>query len=167
MICLFLPIYLVFSNGAVLKNPPTNAKDARHVGLIFRLGRSPREGNGNPLQYSCLGNPMDRVAWWLQSIGLQRSQHDLATKQQQQQGLRKTFCPCWSTRECQRHRELILSMSINLGQVILPIYTVVRPGHLKPQDRQRMSAWSIYLTWWEMIFMFLFLNKFHVLGDRK
>ena len=48
MICLFLPIYLVFSNGAVVKNPPTNAKDARDVGLISRLGRSPREGNGNP-----------------------------------------------------------------------------------------------------------------------
>ena len=60
MICLFLPIYLVFSNGAVVKNPPTNAKDARDVGLISRLGRSPREGNGNPFQYSWLENPMDR-----------------------------------------------------------------------------------------------------------
>ena len=43
----------------------------------------PGEGNGNPLQCSCLGNPMDRGAWWVQSIGWQRIRHDLATKQQQ------------------------------------------------------------------------------------
>ena len=42
--------------------------------------RSPREGNGNPLQYSCLENPMDREAWWLQSKGSQRVRHDLVTK---------------------------------------------------------------------------------------
>ena len=62
------------------KNPPTNARD---VGLIPGLGRSPREGNGNPLQYSYVGNPMDRGAWWAQSMGLQNSRHDLAAKQQQ------------------------------------------------------------------------------------
>ena len=41
----------------MVKNPPANAGDA---GLIAGLGRFPGEGNGNPLQYSCLGNPMDR-----------------------------------------------------------------------------------------------------------
>ena len=46
-----------FPGGSVVKNPPTNAEDA---GSIPGLGRSPGEGNGNPLQYSCLGNPMDR-----------------------------------------------------------------------------------------------------------
>ena len=44
-----------------MKNPPANAAD---VGLILGLGRAPGEGNGNPLQYFCLGNPMDRGAWW-------------------------------------------------------------------------------------------------------
>ena len=44
----------------VVKNLPANAGDTRDVGLILGLGRSPGEGNGNPLQYSCLGNPMDR-----------------------------------------------------------------------------------------------------------
>ena len=44
----------------MVKNPPVNAGDA---GLIFALGRSPGEGNGNPLQYSCLGNPMDTGTW--------------------------------------------------------------------------------------------------------
>ena len=41
-----------------------NAGDARDVGLIPRSGRSPGEENGNPLQYSCLENPMDGRAWW-------------------------------------------------------------------------------------------------------
>ena len=45
----------------MVKNPPANAGDA---GSIRRLGGSSGEGNGNPLQYSCLGNPMDREAWW-------------------------------------------------------------------------------------------------------
>ena len=47
--------------SAVKKNPPANARDS---GLISGLGRSSGEGNGNPLQYSCLGNPMNRGAWW-------------------------------------------------------------------------------------------------------
>ena len=46
------------------KNPPANAGDVRDVGLIPGSGRSPGEGNGNPLQYSCLENPMERGAWW-------------------------------------------------------------------------------------------------------
>ena len=48
----------------VVKNPPANAGDARDMGLIPGLGRSPGVGNGNPLQYSGLENPMDRGAWW-------------------------------------------------------------------------------------------------------
>ena len=49
-----------FPGGSAVKNPPTNAGD---LGSIPGSGRSPGEGNGNPLQYSCLGNPMDRGAW--------------------------------------------------------------------------------------------------------
>ena len=50
-----------FPGGSVVKNPPANAGDA---GWILGKGRSPGEGNGNPLQYSCLGNSMYRGAWW-------------------------------------------------------------------------------------------------------
>ena len=50
-----------FPDGSAVKNPPTNAGD---VGLIPGLGRSPGGGNGNPLQYSCLGNRLDSGAWW-------------------------------------------------------------------------------------------------------
>jgi len=46
----------------VVKNPPASARDARDLGLIPGLGRSPGGGNGNLLQYSCLENPMDRGA---------------------------------------------------------------------------------------------------------
>ena len=49
-----------FPGGSVVKNLSANAGDE---GLIFGLGRSPGEGNGNLLEYSCLGNPMDRGAW--------------------------------------------------------------------------------------------------------
>ena len=43
------------------------------LSLISRLGRSPGEGNGNPFQYSCLGNPKDRVAWWATIHGVTKS----------------------------------------------------------------------------------------------
>ena len=46
----------------VVKNPPANAGDLRGAGLISGLGGSPREGHGNPLQYSCPENPMERGA---------------------------------------------------------------------------------------------------------
>ena len=49
-----------FPGGLVVKNLPANVGDA---GLILGLGKNPGEGNGHPLQYSCLGNPMDRGAW--------------------------------------------------------------------------------------------------------
>ena len=48
----------------VVRNPPANAGDARDAGLIPGLGRCLGEGHGNPLQYSCLENHLDRGAWW-------------------------------------------------------------------------------------------------------
>ena len=59
---------LCFVTGAsqvmlVVKNLPANAGDVRDLGSIHGSGRSPGGGHGNPLQYSCLDNPMDRGAW--------------------------------------------------------------------------------------------------------
>ena len=51
------------SQAALVKNPPASAGDVRDVGSIPGWGRSPGEGNGNPLQYSCLEKPMGRGAW--------------------------------------------------------------------------------------------------------
>ena len=53
-----------FPGGSVVKNPPTNVGDIRDAGSILGAGRFPGEGNGNPLQDSCLVNPVDRGAWW-------------------------------------------------------------------------------------------------------
>ena len=60
------------------KNPPANAGDDRGAALIPESGRSPGEGNGNPLQYSCLENHMDRGAWWATVHGVARSQTRLS-----------------------------------------------------------------------------------------
>ena len=49
-----------FPDGSLVKNTPANSRD---MGSVPGSGRSPREGNGNPLQYSCLENPMNRGAW--------------------------------------------------------------------------------------------------------
>ena len=70
---------LGFPGDSVVNNPPASAGD---VGLIPGLGRSPGEKNGNPLQYSCLGNPTDREAWRASPWGHKRVRHDLATKPQ-------------------------------------------------------------------------------------
>ena len=72
-----------FLGGTVVKNLPANAGDTGDMGLIPGLGRSPLEGNSNPLQYSCLECPMDRGAWWAIVHGVTRVKQDLANKQQQ------------------------------------------------------------------------------------
>ena len=58
----------------IIKNPPATAGDIRDAGLIPGSGRSPGGGHGNPLQYSCLENPMDREPGELWSIGVTKSQ---------------------------------------------------------------------------------------------
>ena len=75
----------------MVKNPPTSAGD---MSSIPGLGRSPGEGNGNSLQYACLGNPMDREAWWATVHGVpKRVRQDLATKQQQQKSVKLMLFP--------------------------------------------------------------------------
>ena len=56
-------LYQAFQVALVIKNPPANAGDARDSGSIPALGRSPGGGHDNPLQYSSLGNPVEREAW--------------------------------------------------------------------------------------------------------
>ena len=62
-----------FPGGSVVKKRPANAGDAEDEGSNFETGRSSGEGNGNPLQYSCLENPMDRGAWWATVHGVAHS----------------------------------------------------------------------------------------------
>ena len=68
--CFSLPCWWGFLYSLVGKEPACNAGD---LGLIPGSGRSPGEGNDNPLQYSCLENPMDRRAWWATVHGIAES----------------------------------------------------------------------------------------------
>ena len=68
-----------FPHRSVGKESACNAGD---LGSLPGSGRPPGEGNGNPLQYSCLVNPVDRGAWWATVHGAARVGHDLATKPQ-------------------------------------------------------------------------------------
>ena len=67
-------MYVVLPGGAVVKNLPTRGGDKRDVGLILGSGRSLGGGHGNPLQYSCLKNSMDRGAWQVIVHGVAKSQ---------------------------------------------------------------------------------------------
>ena len=64
-----------FLSGSVVKNPPANAGES---GSSLGSGRCPGEGHGNPLQYSCLGNPMDKGAWRATAHGVTKSQTRLS-----------------------------------------------------------------------------------------
>ena len=67
----------VFPGGNSGKEPAASVGDIRDSGSIPGLGRSPGGGHGNPLQYSCLENPMDRGAWWATVRGIKKSQTQL------------------------------------------------------------------------------------------
>ena len=73
-----------FPGGSVEKDLPANAVN---MDSVPGLGRSSGEGNGNPLWYSCLENPMDRGAWWATVHVVTRVRHNLATKTTEQQQL--------------------------------------------------------------------------------
>ena len=63
----------------MVENPSVGAGDAKDLGSIPGSGRFLGEGNGNPLQYPCLENPMDRGAWWTTVHGVAKSQTQLNT----------------------------------------------------------------------------------------
>ena len=65
-------------DGSVGKEPTCSAGDTGDMGSIPGLGRSSGEGNGNPLQYSCLGNSMDRGAWWATVSGMMDTTEQLS-----------------------------------------------------------------------------------------
>ena len=89
-----------FPHSSVSKEFACSAGD---LGSIPGLGKSPGEGNGNQLQYSCLENPMDRGAWWAPVHGVARVRHDLATKllpiniEEQYISVLRTTVTCWWT----------------------------------------------------------------------
>ena len=109
----------------VVKKPPTKAGDVRDVGLIAGLGRSPGGGNGNPLQYSCQENPIDRGAWQCRVHGVIKSQTQLSMCMH----VALTVCPAPLHIT---HSVLKTSPSYGWGKYIIPI-TFLR------KMRQRMQ----------------------------
>ena len=90
------PTCVGFPGGSVVKEPPANAGD---TGLIPKFGGSPGVGNGNPLQYSCLGNPVDRRAWWTTVHGVAKFSsvqfnHSAMSNSLQPHGLQHARPPC-------------------------------------------------------------------------
>ena len=74
------------------KESTCSAGDSGDGGLIPGSERSPGEGNGNPLQYSCLKNPMDRGAWWATVHGVVRVGHNLASKPPSNHKIKQWCC---------------------------------------------------------------------------
>ena len=114
-----LIILLGFSGGSAVENPPAMQK-TQDAGSIPESGRSPGEGNGNPLQYSCLENPMDRGAWQAPVCGFARVIHDLATKPQNNNKNNIIIKRCWEREtmkinsKCHDHRCLETSRAGSL-----------------------------------------------------
>ena len=71
----------------MVKNPPANVGDAGNS--IPGLGRSPEEGNGNPLRYSCRDNPRDRGTWWAAVHGIAKSWLDMTEQLNHQKGFKE------------------------------------------------------------------------------
>ena len=102
-------IYMGFPGGSVVKNLPANAGVS---GLIIGSGRSCGEGNGNLLQYSCLGNPMERRAYRLQSMGSQRVRYNLATTKCIYINATFSICPTLSFPFCVHKPILYVCISL-------------------------------------------------------
>ena len=85
---------LSFPGDSVVKNPPANAGDTEDNSAIPGLRRSPGRRNGNPLQYSCLENPMDRGVWWAAVHGVAKSQTWLSMHAPWLYHVSYHFCTC-------------------------------------------------------------------------
>ena len=106
----------------MVKNLSANAGDVRDVGFIPTLGRSPEEGRGNPLQYSCLENPMDRGAWWATIHGVSKSQIRLK---------------CLSTSHIQSSFNLEVKISLDQLSIQRSFYRELSYGHNTQSNRLR------------------------------
>ena len=105
----------------VVKNPPVNAGDTKDIGIIPESERCPGGGNGNPLQYSCLENAMDREAWRATVHGWQRVRHDYA-------------CVHWA------YNKLVIKGSIHSWMRVLVTSSSKQPGPAGRWRESRMNA---------------------------
>ena len=124
-----------FPGGAVVKNSPANAGDARHMGSMPGAGRSPGVGNGNPLKYSCLENSLDGGA--PQSVGSQRDRYDWVTAHTHMQiALSFVFQVCWGLDNI----SCIITSSTAPNTVSCKC-KVLNRGLLSEQMSERTNGW--------------------------
>ena len=116
--------------SSVVKNPPTNAGD---VGSVPGSGRSPAEGNSNPLQYSCLGNPMDRGAWWATVHVVEESSIT--------EGLTETH----THTHTHTHEATVLASEVSLLKVISEMWT-----WLLLENSGRKRTWKTNWIHWKV-----------------
>ena len=112
---MYVGMYKGFSVAQLVKNSPARQEtdcNARDQGLTPGLGRSPGEGNGNSLQYSCLRNPMDRVAWQAIAHGVLRVGYDLATKPQMEMQ--------WNPQSCFQARPYLNTTATKIAEISQP-----------------------------------------------
>ena len=149
-----------FPGGSVGKESACNVGDP---GSTPRLGRSPGEGNGNPRQYSCPGNPMDRGGWWATVRGVKRVRHDLATKPPHSQDPGPAFSPFMRTLVCTcLHEGWTQTSSSDPVIALLPAdsRTILQPFRSKLMSffsPQSTSCWLLLLgcipvTVWKAFF---------------
>ena len=101
-----------FLGSSVVKNPPANAGDAGDESWIPGSGRWPGGRNGNPIQYSCLENSMDRGAWWATIHGVAKSQTQLVF-----------ICMCWfNFRNPNKHKILIFFFTLSILELLINLH---------------------------------------------
>ena len=142
----------------VSSDDKASACNAWDLDSIPGLGRCPGEGNGNPLQYPCLENPMDRGAWWATVHGVVRVGHDLATKPSNHQWLIRTSLvgqtvkclpTMWETRVLSLGWEdpLEKEMAAHSCTLAWKIPWTEKPGRLQSMGSQRVGHnWAISLS---------------------
>ena len=120
----------------VVKNPPVNAGDA---GSNPGSGRSPGKGNGNPLQYSCLENSLNRGAWWATIHGVTKSRTWLSTKAHAHRArswlIHLEFRKCYTVR------------SITVSHLLWIRYGFKKNSHLILETRSIVRSLTFFLLW--------------------
>ena len=130
------------------KNPPANAGDIRDVGSIPGMGRSPGVGNGNPLQYSCLKNPMDSGAWWITDHEAAKSLTQL--KQLSMWCWRRLLRVPWTARRSNQSILKLISLQYSVEGLMLKL-KLQYFGHLMWRTDSFEKTLTEQLNWTELI----------------
>ena len=133
-----------FPGGATVKNPPDDAGDRRDAGSVPGLGRLTGGGNGNPLQYSCLGSPVDRGAWRAPVHGVTKSWMRLNTQAHTALTGDRSSNSHTYTWLYRHHTSPSQGIFLYKNSVIFQPHSELRKAiQEKPTNASRPSAWSV------------------------